>query len=98
MAKVESQDGTIIGKRCPMFDYTDKKIFTIDAYKKEIMNEFSRTRKLTSSSPPWVENFKTDKIWFGQSVGKLKVIVKQGEVKTNDINIHTIADLQRYVR
>ena len=37
VAKVEIQDGTIIGKRCPVFDYTEKKIFTIDAYKKEIM-------------------------------------------------------------
>ena len=34
VAKVESQDGTIIGKPCPVFDYTEKKIFTIDAYKK----------------------------------------------------------------
>ena len=32
--KVESKDGTTTGKRCPMFDNTDKKIFTIDAYKK----------------------------------------------------------------
>ena len=31
VAKVEIQDGTIIGKRCPVFDYTEKKIFTIDA-------------------------------------------------------------------
>ena len=34
VAKVESQDGTIIGKRCPVFDYTEKKIVTIGAYKK----------------------------------------------------------------
>ena len=34
VAKVESQDRKIIGKRCPVFDYTEKKIFTIDAYKK----------------------------------------------------------------
>ena len=38
VAKVESQDGKIIGKRCPVFNYTEKKIVTIDAYKKEIMN------------------------------------------------------------
>ena len=49
MAKVESKDGTIIGKHCPEFDYTEKKIVTIEAYKKEIMNEFARIRKLTSS-------------------------------------------------
>ena len=41
--------------------------------------------------------FKTDKIWLFESVGKLKVIGKQGEMKMNEINIHTIADLQRYV-
>ena len=34
VAKVEIQYGTIIGKRCPVFDYTEKKIVTIDAYKK----------------------------------------------------------------
>ena len=26
VAKVEGQDGTIIGKQCPVFDYTEKKI------------------------------------------------------------------------
>ena len=34
VAKVESNDGTITGKRCPFFGYTEKKIVTIDAYKK----------------------------------------------------------------
>ena len=34
VAKVEGQDGTIIGKRCPVFDYTEKKIVTIDALQK----------------------------------------------------------------
>ena len=34
VAKLESQGGTIIGKHCPVFDYTEKKIFTLDAYKK----------------------------------------------------------------
>ena len=30
-------------------------------------------------------------------VGKLKGIGKQGEVKTNEMNMKTISDLQRYV-
>ena len=98
MAKVESKYGTITGKRCPVFDYTEKKIFTIDAYKKEILNEFARIRKLTSLSSPWVKKIKTDKIWLCESVGKLKGIGKQGELKMNEINIHTIADFQRYVQ
>ena len=34
LAKVEGQDGKIIGKRCPVFDYTEKKIVTISAYTK----------------------------------------------------------------
>ena len=40
---------------------------------------------------------KTDKIWLCESVGKLKGTGKQGESKTNEMNIHKIADLQRYV-
>ena len=77
MDKVEGQDGTIIGKRCPVFDYAEKKIVTIDAYKK-IMNEFAIIKKLTLLSPPWVEKIKTDKIWLCESVAKLKGIGKQG--------------------
>ena len=49
VAKVESKYGTITLKRCPLFGYTDKKIVTIDAYKKEILNEFARIRKLALS-------------------------------------------------
>ena len=97
VAKVESQDGTIIGKRCPVFDYTEKKIFTINAYKKEMRDELERIRKLTSSSSPGVEKIKTDKIWLCESIGKLKGIGNQGEVKMNEINVHTITDFQRYV-
>ena len=76
VAKVESQDGTIIGQRCPVFNYTEKKIVTIDAYKKEIMNEFARISKLTSLSSPWVKKIKTEKIWLCEYVGKLKRIGK----------------------
>ena len=81
VAKVEGQDGTIIGKRCTVFDYTEKKIVTINAYKKEMRNELERIRNLTSPSSPWVKKIKTDKIWLCESVGKLKGIGKQGEVK-----------------
>ena len=34
VAKIEGKNGTITGKRFPVFDYSDKKIVTIDAYKK----------------------------------------------------------------
>ena len=60
-------------------------------------NELERIRKLTSSSSPWVEKIKTEKIWLCESVGKLKGIGMQGEVKMNEINVHTIADFQSYV-
>ena len=39
-----------------------------------------------------------DKIWLCESVGKIKGIGKQEEVKMHEINVHTIADFQRYVR
>ena len=41
---------------------------------------------------------KTDKIWLCESVGELKGIGNHGEVKMNDINVHTIANFQMYVR
>ena len=54
VAKIESKNGKIKGKRCPVFDYTNKKIVTIDAYKREILKEFARVRQLTSSSSQWI--------------------------------------------
>ena len=81
-----------------MFGYTGKGIITIDAYKKEIQNEFARIRKLTSSSSPWVKKIKTDKVCICESVSKLKGIGNQGEAKMNEMKNCTIYDLQRYVR
>ena len=53
VAKVESkEDETIKENCCPVFKYTGKKMFTIDAYKKEILNEFARISKLISSLSP----------------------------------------------
>ena len=76
---------------------TGKKFFIIYSYKKSIQNELAITRNLTLSSSIWVKNMKIDKIWLCESVGKLKGIGKHEETKMNEMNIHTIADLQRYV-
>ena len=54
VARIESKNGTITGKQCTIFEYTGKKIVTIDAYKKEIIKEFARVRQLTSSSSQWI--------------------------------------------
>ena len=35
VANIESNNGTITGKRCPFFDYSGGKIVTIDAYKEK---------------------------------------------------------------
>ena len=65
LAKVEiKEDWTITGKRCSVFDYKGKKIVTMYAYKKEILNNFARIRNITSSLSPWVEKNKSDKIWL----------------------------------
>ena len=55
VAKIEGKNGTITGKRCPVFNYSGKKIVTIDARKKLILKEFTRVRKLTSSSSQWIK-------------------------------------------
>ena len=45
----------------------------------------------------WVKKVQIGKIWLCESVGKLKGIWRKGEDKMKEMNIHTIADLQRYV-
>ena len=50
------------------------------------------------SLSPWVNEMKTYKIWLCEYVDKFKRIGKQGEAKMNEINIHTIDDLKRYVQ
>ena len=62
VAKIESKSGKITGKRCQVYDYTNKKIVTIGAYKREILKEFARVRQLTSSSSQWIKKINTDKI------------------------------------
>ena len=95
--KFESKEHVkITGKRCLVFNYTGT-FFTIYVYKKETDDEFERIRKIAFSYSPWVEKKKIDKIWICESVAKPKVIGNQGESKMNDMNIQTIADLQRYV-
>ena len=36
VARIESKEGMITGKRCPVFGYTGENIVTIDAFQKEI--------------------------------------------------------------
>ena len=98
MAKIESKNGKITGKRCPVCDYTNKKILTIGAYKKEILKEFARVRQLTSSSSQWIKKPTTYKVWLCESVGKLKGVGQLAIEKMNELRIHTIADLQLRVR
>ena len=55
VAKIEINNGTVTGKLCLVFEYTDKKIVIIDAYKKEIIKKFARVRQLTLSSSQWIK-------------------------------------------
>ena len=80
-----------------MSHYSGKKIVTIDAYKKEILKEFARVRNLTSSSLQWIKKTDTEKVWLCESVGKLQGVGQQEKAKTNELSIHTIADLQLHV-
>ena len=46
LANVKNDDETITGNHCPVFDYNENNILMIDAYKKGILNEFTRIRNL----------------------------------------------------
>ena len=96
-AKIESTNGTITGKQCLVLEYTGKKIVTIDVCKIEILKEFSRFRKLTSSSSQWIKK-NIDKVWLCKSVGNLKGLGQLEIAKMNELRIHMIANLQIHVR
>ena len=81
-----------------MFGNTGKKIVTIDASKKRYPKWIRKNKEAYFVVVTMGQKIKTDKIWFCESVGKLKRIGKQEEVKMNEMNIHTIADLQMYVQ
>ena len=81
-----------------MFGYTDKKIVTIDAYKKRNPKLIRKNKEAYFFVVTRVKKVKAGKILIYDYVGKLKGIGNQGEVKMNEINIHTLADLQRYVQ
>ena len=49
VANIESNIGTITNKKYPVFDYSEKKKVTIDAYMKVNQVVFARFRKLISS-------------------------------------------------
>ena len=39
VANIESKNGALTAKRCPVFDFSGGKIVTIDAYKKEVIQK-----------------------------------------------------------
>ena len=71
VANIEGKNGTITGKQYLAFDYSGKKIVTIDVYKKKILKEFTRVQKITSSLLQWIKK-NTDKVRLCESIGKLK--------------------------
>ena len=71
VSRIESKNGMITGKQCPVFYYTGKDIVTIDEYEK-IQKEFARFKKGTSSSSQWIKEINTDRVWLCETGGKLK--------------------------
>ena len=41
-AKIKLDDGTMVGKRLPLFDYSGKVILSIKDYKKKVSEEIDR--------------------------------------------------------
>ena len=78
VAKVESRDGKITGKRCPVFKYTDKEIVTVDDYQKTNPKWICKNKVAYFVVVTMGRKIKTDKIWLYESIDKLKGIWNQG--------------------
>ena len=85
-AKVEGQDRTIIGKRCLVFDYAEKKIVTQSMLtKNETRNEFGKNKEAyfrLRQHRGSEKKIKTYEIWLFVNLWvRSKGIGKRGEVK-----------------
>ena len=63
------KDGTITGKRCLVFDYTDKKIVMIDVFKKPNPERNCKNKEAYFVVVTMGPKIKTDKIWLCESAG-----------------------------
>jgi hypothetical protein len=60
VVKVKLEDGTLVGKRLPLFDYSGKVILSLKDYAKSTAEEIERVRKLQGIGGGWIESSRID--------------------------------------
>ena len=94
VAKCKLEDGTVVGKRLPLFDYSGKVILTIKDYNKKVMEELARVRGLKGKGG-WVTLNRIDgQMWDTEELSLVKGIGPKLEAKFAEKGIDTIGDLR----
>ena len=88
-------DGTDMGVRLPLFDYSGKVILTIKDFEKKLVEEQERVRALVGGAP-WVINKRVaGDFWEEESLVALHGIGTKTALKLTEKGIGSIGDLKR---
>ena len=94
VAKVKLDNGTEVGKRLPLFDYSGKVILTIKDYKKKIEEELERIWNLKGNGG-WVEsNQIAGQLWESEALTLVKGIGEKTVEKLSAKGLVSIRDLK----
>jgi hypothetical protein len=94
VAKVKQPDGTDLGVRLPLFDYSGKVILTIKDFDKKLVEEQQRVKNLIGCAPWVVNNRGVGDFWEGESLVALKGIGTKTAEKLAEKGIGNIGDLK----
>jgi len=95
VAKVELKDGTVVGRRSRIFDYTGRWLCGYAKYENLIVNEIARVKQLGESAKKrggWIHSGRKKKEIF--EYDKVGIICSESEVdKFKTLRIQTVGDL-----
>ena len=97
VATVCASGGTkLVGKRCPMFNYTGQNIVTREVFGKHMKEECDRVKKLKGKCLPWFEDTRPKgEVWMQDSIVLMKGVGGKKGNQLMDIGIKTVQDIKQ---
>ncbi len=96
VVKLKLEDGTTVGRRLPLFDYSGKVILSIKDDSKKIEEEIDRVRNCRAMGG-WIEsNHIAGQLWESESINLIKGVGPKKAAMLAEKGIVSIGDLKQY--